>query len=68
MLQIDVNELMELCTNDIALQDRVKTVKLRIKNNLVDDIDYFTFPKRWLEQNLENKTDEDIKKERRQYI
>lgn len=26
MLQIDVNELMELCTNDIALQDRVKTV------------------------------------------
>lgn len=43
----------------IALNDRLNVIKLRIKNKEVDDIDYFTFPARFLEYRLKDKTELD---------
>ena len=57
---ISISDLLNLSKNIIALQDRLKRVKLRIKNHLVDDLDYFTFPKKIMLSNLLNKTDEEI--------
>lgn len=62
---ININELQELAQNIIALNDRIKHVKLRIQSNMVDDIDYFTFPTQMLESNIANKTDEDFKQYRK---
>jgi len=64
---ISISDLLNLSKNIIALQDRLKRVKLRIKNHLVDDLDYFTFPKKIMLSNLLNKTDEEIINERRKY-
>ena len=66
--QIDSKDLIDLAKDNIDVKDRLNTVKLRIKNNLVDDIDYFTFPKKYLEYNLQDMTDRDIKKDRKAYI
>lgn len=38
-----------MAKSTIALNDRLSVIKLRIQNKMVDDIDYFTFPKRFLE-------------------
>jgi len=48
--------------------DRLNILRERIRNQLVDDIDYFPFPKKYLESSLENKTDEDFKIERKKYL
>lgn len=50
---ISANDLEDMARQTIALNDRLSVIKLRIKNKMVDDIDYFTYPKRLLEQNLE---------------
>lgn len=50
--QINSQDLVDLARDNIDIKDRLNTVKLRIKNNMVDDIDYFTFPKKYLEHNL----------------
>ena len=42
---ISVSELQKLSTKIIPLADRIKRMKLRVNNDEVDDIDYFTFPK-----------------------
>lgn len=62
---ININELENLAQNIIALNDRLKHVKLRIQSNMVDDIDYFTFPTQMLEQNIQNKTDDDFRQYRK---
>lgn len=45
---ISVHDLEKLAKEIIVLNDRLNIIKLRIKNKSVDDIDYFTFPKRFL--------------------
>ena len=40
----------------IALKDRLNVIKLRISKHHVDDIDYFTFPKRFLQNEIEKAT------------
>ena len=57
---IHVKELEELARDIIPLNDRLNVIKLRIKNKHVDDIDYFTFPKKMLQNELEKRTDADI--------
>ena len=42
--QINTEDLFTLAKDNIQISDRLKIVKLRIKNKHVDDIDYFTFP------------------------
>jgi hypothetical protein len=43
-------------------------VKLRIRNKLVDDIDYFTFPLRYLEKSNINKNEAEFHIERKRYL
>ena len=45
---IEASDLENLGKEIIALNDRLNVIKLRIKNKMVDDIDYFTFPKQYL--------------------
>lgn len=58
ILMIKVDDLEQLAKETIVLNDRLNVIKLRIKNKFVDDIDYFTYPKRFLEQNVEVETEE----------
>lgn len=55
--QIHIDDLLNLGKDIQALSDRLDIIKLRIQNKLVDDIDYFTFPMRFLEQLNEQKTE-----------
>ena len=43
-----MERLWKLSRKNIQLFDKLITVDLRIKFNLVDDMDYFTFPKKFL--------------------
>jgi len=48
---IDIDQLFKLCSNDsnlISLFDRLKTTRFRVKYNLLDDLDYFTFPNKFV--------------------
>ena len=54
---IHVDDLENLAKDIIVLQDRINLIKLRIQSGQVDDIDYFTFPKRFLQQSMENQTE-----------
>ena len=49
-----------LAKDIIALKDRLNLIKLRIKNKQVDDLDYFTFPDRFLEHRLKIKSKFDM--------
>lgn len=42
---IDVKDLEQLGEEMLALYDRLDLIKLKIQNKLVNDIDYFKFPK-----------------------
>ena len=48
ILSLKASDLEDLGKDIIALKDRLDVIKLRIKYKLVDDIDYFPFPKRYL--------------------
>lgn len=63
---VDVADLEARAKNVLALKHRLDIVKLRIKSKLVGDIDYFKYPRRFLEQNVARTVDEDIRKYRRQ--
>ena len=54
LLKLKASDLEELGVDNIDIKDRIDIAKLRIKNNEVDEIDYFTFPKKYLEINLVN--------------
>ena len=56
LLKLKASDLDELGVANMQIKDRVDIAKLRIKNNEVDEIDYFTFPKKYLEMNLVNQT------------
>ena len=48
---IDVNELEEMCYNDsdlICLMDKLKLTRQRVPYGLVDDLDFFTFPAKFI--------------------
>ena len=57
ILSIDIADIESLAKENIVLNDRLSVIKIRIKNKAVDDIDYFTYPKRFLESNVENQTE-----------
>lgn len=65
---ISIEELIHLSKKIIPLRDRLEKIKLRIQNHEVDDLDYFTFPKKFMEKNLVNKTDDIIRKERKKFV
>ena len=65
LLKLKASELEELGVNNYEIKDRVDIAKLRIKNKEVDEIDYFTFPKKYLEMNLVNQTRLDMVQKRR---
>ena len=50
--KIDVTDLEKAAENSIQLRNNLDIVKLRIKNNHVGDIDYFKYPKRFLEKSI----------------
>lgn len=54
---IRAKDLEHLSKSIIALKDRLNVIKLRIEKNMVDDIDYFTFPKRLLQSQIEMQTE-----------
>ena len=62
---LKADDLMKL--GCISLQDKIRTTKVRVTQNLVDDIDYFPFPKKYLESNVQFKTNEDFRQERKNY-
>jgi len=48
---IDIDELMKMCMSDstlIRLLDKLKITRLRVKYGLIDDLDFFTFPKKYV--------------------
>jgi len=46
---IRAEELVELSYSHLWLQDILETVNLRIKQNDVTEIDFFTYPQKYLE-------------------
>ena len=60
LFKLKASDLESLAVNNIEIKDRLEIAKLRIKNNEVDEIDYFTFPKKYLEVNLVNQTRKDM--------
>jgi len=54
LLKLKASDLEDLGVANMEIKDRLDIAKLRIKNNEVDEIDYFTFPKKYLEMNLVN--------------
>ena len=54
MLKLKASDLDKLSKNNFDIKDKVEIAKLRIENQEVDEIDYFTFPKKYLEVNLVN--------------
>ena len=48
---IDIDELFNLVKNDsnlVSLLDKMKTTRFRVKYNLLDDLDFFTFPRKYI--------------------
>jgi hypothetical protein len=70
---IDIDELIQLCQGDsslIWLLDKLKTTRFRVKYNLLDDLDYFTFPRKYinhkrLEENDDIMDDQNFKREKK---
>lgn len=65
---INVAQLMELAQNNANLQYALKTVQLRIKHDLVDDLDVFTFPMKFLEFRNQDLSDKEIRQQRRDFV
>lgn len=59
---------MDLAKSCIELQYALKTVKLRIKHNLVDDLDVFTFPMKFLEFRNQGLSDKDLRDQRKAFV
>lgn len=55
---IKVSDLKALSQENQNLYDTMKKVKLKVEENLVDEIDFFTFPKKYLEPSSHELTDE----------
>lgn len=55
---IKTKDLEDLGKRNVALKERLNVIKLKIENSLVGDIDYFTFPKRLLQSEIEKHTEE----------
>ena len=60
LLKLKASDLEDLGVKNYQIKYKVEIAKLRIKNNAVDEIDYFTFPKKYLEVNLVNQTRKDM--------
>ena len=48
---IDIDELFKLVKSDtslVHLLDKMKSTRFRVKYNLLDDLDYFTFPRKYI--------------------
>ena len=46
---INASELLELGKSITPLNERLNSIKFKIDNAMVDDIDYFNFPKQLLQ-------------------
>lgn len=59
LYKIDRDDLDREAQNCLVLKNRLQIVRLRIKNKEVGDLDYFKFPKRYLDCAFLDQTDED---------
>ena len=57
-----------MSNNLVDLHDCIKIVKLRQEMKLVDDLDFFNFPQNNLEIRIIDKTEEQLKEQRRTQI
>ena len=57
-----------MSNNLVDLHDCIKIVKLRQEMKLVDDLDFFNFPQNNLEIRIIDKTEEQLKEQRRKQI
>ena len=51
---LDIDEIFKLCQNDsslIPVLDKLKKTKFKVKYNLLDDLDFFTFPRKYIYTN-----------------
>ena len=60
VFSLNSKDLIELGQSNYKIKDKIDIALLRIKNNLVDKLDYFTFPRKYLEKNLEKYTRKDL--------
>lgn len=65
---ISIDDLEKFAQNNFAVKNRLKLVKLRIKAKQVGDIDYFKYPKRFLETTVEKMSQKDIDQYRTKQI
>jgi len=66
--KINIDELKALAKKNIELGDRLETIIERVRKNLVGDIDFFPFPKKYLENSLLNKSDQKLQEERSAFM
>ena len=65
---LELHDLFDLAKNNIPFKETIEIATQRINQKMVDDIDIFYFPTKYLESQNLNKTEEDIKKERQKYL
>ena len=66
---INAKDLEDLAQEDMWIKDRLQLIKVKIEKNLVDDIDYFTFPKRFLQDVIDKtKLEEQGKLNRKKFV
>ena len=59
--KLDIKDLEEASKTSIGLRDRLQFIRLRIKRKHVGDIDYFKYPKRFLESRVAKINDLEFK-------
>ena len=64
MYFISVADLFELSKHEIDLADRLEIAKVRITHDLVDSLDFFLFPVKFLEINVLKRSDAQVKADR----
>ena len=65
IMYLPIDDLVNLCVSDpglIELIDKIKITRFKVKYDIVDDLDYFPFPEKFLidKVNLDDSIDEDI--------
>ena len=53
---LKIDDLVKLCISDnglIDLIDKIKITKFKVNYNLVDDLDYFSYPEKFLNDKVD---------------
>lgn len=57
---IDAKDLSNLANDLVNLAKKLNVIKIKLKNKLLTDIDFKTFPRRYLQSELEKSTQKDF--------